>query len=114
VDYDEAVALANSTPWVSIEAPNAIEVPKGYRLEQNYPNPFNPETTIQFSLPASGKVKISIYDILGRSVKTILDAQLTAGDHSINFNASDVASGIYFYKLTAGKYHATRKMMLLK
>ena len=114
VDYDEAVALANNTPWVSLEQPNPREIPQGYRLEQNYPNPFNPETTIRFYLPTSGKVKISIYDVLGRSVKTILDAQLTAGDHSINFNASDVASGIYFYKLTAGKYHATRKMMLLK
>jgi len=87
-----------------------------YSLEQNYPNPFNPTTKIKYSIPFnnSGKTKLEIYDILGNKIKTLVDEYKQAGTYSIEFNASNLASGVYFYKLTAGQFTSTKKLLLLK
>ena len=85
-----------------------------YELTQNYPNPFNPFTTIQFSIPESGEVKLLVYNILGEQVAELVNESKEAGVHTINFNATELNSGLYIYKLTAGSFSAFKKMMLLK
>jgi hypothetical protein len=89
-------------------------LPATYSLDQNYPNPFNPTTTIVFSLPQAAKVKLEVFDLLGRSVTTLVDGLAEAGDHSIQFNATRLASGVYFYRLTAPEQVLSRKMMLIR
>jgi hypothetical protein len=90
------------------------EVPTSFSLEQNYPNPFNPTTTIQYSLPFSEKVSLKIFNLLGEEVKTLTDEYQDAGKHSVQFNANNLASGIYFYRLQAGSFIETKKMILIK
>ena len=93
---------------------NNNNTPKVYSLNQNYPNPFNPSTQISFGLPKSGNVKLVVFDILGREVKTLVNEFQTAGTHSITFDASSLASGVYFYSITANDFTATKKMLLIK
>ena len=88
--------------------------PFAFALEQNYPNPFNPSTTINFSLAHSSMVKLTIYNILGQRVGTLVNSPLEAGPHSVKFNASNLATGVYFYRLEAGSYQSNKKMLLLK
>jgi hypothetical protein len=88
--------------------------PAKFALEQNYPNPFNPATTIKFSIPEQSRVTLKIYDVLGREVSTLVNEVRNAGNHEVNFNASNLASGMYIYSIKAGDYNASRKMMLLK
>jgi len=85
-----------------------------FNLKQNYPNPFNPMTVISYSLQQEAFVTIKIYDELGREMKTLISERQNAGDHSVNFDAGTLPSGVYFYKLQAGTYTATKKLMLLK
>ncbi|MEJ5305262.1 MAG: YCF48-related protein [Ignavibacteria bacterium] len=85
-----------------------------FALYQNYPNPFNPVTTIKFSIPEASNVKLSLYDVLGRKVKILVDEKLNAGIYTFNFDGSELASGIYIYRLEAGKNVSIKKMMLLK
>jgi type IX secretion system substrate protein len=89
-------------------------IPELYSLNQNFPNPFNPTTSIRFAIPRSGLVKLLVYDMLGREVATLVNANLEAGEYNIDFNASDLPSGVYFYRLTAGDFTDTRKMTLIK
>nr|HMS66444.1 T9SS type A sorting domain-containing protein [Ignavibacteria bacterium] len=91
-----------------------IGTPSGYALSQNYPNPFNPSTTINFDIPKDGNVSIKLFDISGKEVETIVNEVKTAGYYTINFNASSLPSGIYFYTLNADNYSAVKKMMLVK
>jgi len=91
-----------------------LGAPKKFELSQNYPNPFNPTTTIRFSLPEASTVKLTIYNILGQEIKTLLNEFKESGIHTINFNASELNSGIYIYKLEAGNFVQTRKMTLVK
>ena len=98
---------------------NAEEVPNNFELYQNYPNPFNPSTTIKYYLPQTVKVKIVVYDILGKEVATLINEEQTAGFKSIiwngmNSNGRLVSSGIYFYQLQAKDLVQTRKMMIIK
>jgi len=93
---------------------NGTEVPNTYALSQNYPNPFNPSTVINFSIPKAGNVKLAVYDALGNEIETILNAYEQPGNYTANFNASKLSSGIYFYKLIASDFTATKKMMLVK
>jgi hypothetical protein len=88
--------------------------PEIYQLDQNYPNPFNPETTIRYHLPVQGKVKLVIYDILGKKVATLVDDELSAGEYRINWNAGHMPTGVYFYRLEAGEFVQTRKLLLIK
>lgn len=86
----------------------------GYMLSDNYPNPFNPSTKIKFSVPSSNLVKMTVYNVLGKEIYTLINERYSAGTYSVEFNASNLASGVYFYKLEAGDYTATKKMVLIK
>ncbi len=83
-------------------------------LKQNYPNPFNPTTQIQFGLPLQSHVKLDVYNINGQKVKELLNVPLSAGLHTITFNAENLASGIYIYRLITGNQILTNKMILMK
>jgi hypothetical protein len=85
-----------------------------YALSQNYPNPFNPSTTISFNLPQSGNVTLTVYNVLGQQVATLVNGALNAGTHSVPFNASRLASGVYIYELRAGSFVQQKRMMLVK
>lgn len=89
-------------------------VPSEYSLEQNYPNPFNPSTTINFSISTSEFVTMKIYNSLGQEVSTVVNEFLNAGSYEVNFNAENLVSGMYIYKITAGSFTSTKKMLLLK
>lgn len=98
---------------VGIESETS-SIPSSYSIFQNYPNPFNPSTKIKFTLPSPENVKISIYDITGRKVKDLLNQNLTAGTHTVDFDATDLASGTYIYRINAGSFVQSKKMVLLK
>ncbi|MGE5458514.1 MAG: T9SS type A sorting domain-containing protein [Methanococcaceae archaeon] len=108
-----------SYTWVgSLMNPTGVNdngtIAKSYNLLQNYPNPFNPSTTINYTLEKPGMVTLRVYDVLGRLVSTLVNQSQSAGSHSVNFNASNLSSGIYFYKIDAGSFQSIRKMMLIK
>ncbi len=89
-------------------------IPTEYSLHQNYPNPFNPVTTIKFDLPNDGLITLEIFDILGRRISTLVEEYKTAGSYEQVFDASSLASGVYVYKLQAGDFVSSKKMILLK
>ena len=89
-------------------------LPLSYSLEQNYPNPFNPCTTIKFGLPEDNRVRLDVYNILGERVAVLINDELHAGYHEVKFDASSMASGLYIYRISAGKHQAVKKMLLLK
>lgn len=98
-----------------VDAQDAANIlPQDYALYQSYPNPFNPATTIKYSIPYSDVVSIKVFDILGREVAVLINEYKPAGTYSIEFNANQFASGVYFYQLHAGKFIETKKMMLMK
>lgn len=105
---------------VSLNArtPN-LALPTEFTLSQNVPNPFNPSTQVSFALPTAAKVNLSIYNVLGQHVKTLVDTDMRAGYQTVTWDGTDntghtVASGVYFYKLNAGDFTATKKMLMLK
>ncbi|MBD3403053.1 T9SS type A sorting domain-containing protein [candidate division GN15 bacterium] len=107
-----------STPTDVHDDPHA-ELPSSYSLQQNYPNPFNPTTSISFKLPQAADVSLKVYNVLGQWVQTLVSGELPAGTHSVQWNGTastgvPVSSGVYLYRLQAGEYSATRKMLLLK
>ena len=91
-----------------------LSIPTHYSLAQNYPNPFNPSTKIEFSLPRATQATLSIYDLLGREVQTLLNKELAAGYHEITFDAINLPSGIYFCRMESGDFNQTKKMVLMK
>jgi len=118
---DVAIAdtlVKRSVKWLTdgIVLDNPVEgpVPSSYTLEQNYPNPFNPATTIAYSIPQESQVSLKIYDVMGREVVELVSGKQTAGSYNVEFDASSLASGTYFYKLTAGEFISVKKMVLLK
>ena len=90
------------------------EAPKAFSLFQNYPNPFNPTTTISFSIASKSFVSLKVFDIVGRAVATIVSAEMSAGDHSLQWNAANEPSGLYFYRLQVGSFSETKKLTLIK
>jgi len=88
--------------------------PTTYELSQNYPNPFNPSTTIRFQIPDFGYTSLIVFDVLGREVANLISGELSPGTYSIPWDASGVASGMYFYRLQAGDFVETRRLLLLK
>ncbi len=90
------------------------ELPTHIALEQNYPNPFNPSTSIRFNLPQAGHVTLTIYDLFGRAVATVVNGQTPAGSHEVAFDARGLASGFYVYRLHAGRFSETKTMTLIK
>jgi hypothetical protein len=91
-----------------------ITTPETFELMQNYPNPFNPATTISYNIPASSFVTLKIYDVLGTEVAALVNQQQSVGKYNVTFNASNLSSGIYFYKIDAGNFSAIKKMQLIK
>jgi hypothetical protein len=92
-----------------------IEAAKSFSVSQNYPNPFNPVTKISFNIPEAGKVKLNVYNVLGNEVATLVNNEMNAGSHSVTFNAADLSSGVYYYRIEAeGKFVETKQMILLK
>ena len=91
-----------------------LEIPELHSLYQNYPNPFNPITNIKFDLPKNGFVTLKLFDILGREIATLVDEILKSGTYNVSWNGSDYPSGVYFYKMIAGDYNMTKKMLLIK
>ena len=107
VDYNGTYSYSKT-----VEA--AALLPIEYSLNQNYPNPFNPSTKITYSLPQDNFVSLKVYNILGNEVATLVNEQISAGSHEINFNASNLSSGVYYYTLRTGNFVNTKKFMLLK
>ncbi|NLT50931.1 MAG: T9SS type A sorting domain-containing protein, partial [Ignavibacteria bacterium] len=88
--------------------------PDKFELAQNFPNPFNPSTMISFQLPINGYVTLKIYDLLGQEIATLVNEQKSAGKYEVKFDASDLASGVYIYRIQAGEFNASKKLILLK
>ena len=112
-EYNLTVTKLDGTPIV-ITNLESEEVPEGFVLESNYPNPFNPTTTIDYALPQASDVTLTVFDLLGRRVAVLVNEQQATGRYSVSFNASRLASGIYFYQLRAENFVQTKKMMLVK
>ena len=116
--------LAVPTNVLTSVAENKTGIPERFELEQNYPNPFNPTTGIRYSIPSptgrdgqvtgNSNVRLVVYDLLGREVAVLVNGRMAAGTHEVRFDASRLASGVYFYRLTAGSYTATKSMIFLK
>ena len=103
IESDQATGIQELSP-----------IPTGFSLAQNYPNPFNPSTNITFNLDKSGKTKIVVSDVLGRIVETLVDREMSAGEHQVRFNADGYSAGVYYYTLYTGDNSQTKKMILLK
>ena len=109
----------SSAPIVAKPVTSNQAIPERFALLPNYPNPFNPETTIRFSLPEAVHVQLDIYDILGQKVRRLMDDDLSAGSHQVRWNGRDdrdraMSSGMFFYRVQAGEFHAAGRMLLLR
>jgi len=123
-----AVVFFKDTVGVAVGAQNTIlrtssgvtwvawdgEAPNEYKLTQNYPNPFNPSTTIKYELPKSSEIRLSVFDLLGPEAAVLVDERTEAGVHEVKFDASNLSTGVYLYRLTAGSFVQTRNLLLLK
>ena len=89
-------------------------VPTAFSLSQNYPNPFNPTTSFSYALASPSLVTLKVFNILGEEIATLVNGFQEVGSYNISFDAAKLASGVYFYRLTAGEYSATKKMLLMK
>jgi len=107
-----AYALLGTPIIVSVEV--EVNGPLSFALEQNYPNPFNPSTSIKYSVPENGFVKLSVYNLLGEEVATLVNEEKAGGSYEVNLDAGKLTSGIYFYTMQAGRYVETKKMVLLR
>ncbi|UCE17122.1 MAG: T9SS type A sorting domain-containing protein, partial [Gemmatimonadota bacterium] len=107
----EAIAFGHGSIFV---VKSEDLVPAEYGLAQNYPNPFNPVTSIAYSLPQAAKVKVFVYNTLGQVVAELVDGDQEAGHHVVTWDAADMASGVYFYRIEANDFTATRRMVLMK
>jgi hypothetical protein len=110
---DVAIEFYNTNFTIGVNQISS-EIPSKFSLSQNYPNPFNPKTNIKFNIATLGDVKIVIYDVVGREVQIIVNEKLQPGTYEVTFNGSNLASGIYFYKFTAGEFASTKKMLMIK
>ena len=99
---------------VSVPEPYAGTVPGEFTLAQNYPNPFNPTKQIMYGLPQQSRVRLTIYNVLGQEVATLVDEEQEAGSYQVRFDARGLASGIYFYRLQAGEFVETKNLLLVK
>lgn len=105
--------MGNHTFTTDVE-PVSGNIPSDFELNQNYPNPFNPSTTINFSIPVEAFVTLDVYNAIGQKVASLVNEDKSAGTYNVDFNASNLTSGIYFYKISAGNFTETKKMILMK
>lgn len=98
----------------TFSAPEGKSLPVSFSLCQNFPNPFNPTTTIRYQLPGVSDVKLVVYDVLGRELAVLVNERKPAGEHNAVFDANGMASGVYLYRLTAGSFVETRRMLLIR
>ncbi len=110
----DAFKIALFQEVTSLDDKELSSLPTDFKLEQNYPNPFNPSTIITFQIPEAGLVSLKVYDLLGREVATLVDEHKTAGSYDVEFNASELSSGVYFYKLITGSSAQVKKMIYLR
>jgi hypothetical protein len=110
--YD--VLLIETTPDINSVIQNNDIITLDFSLHQNYPNPFNPGTKIKYSVPQASKVQFKVFDVLGNEIETLVNEEKSAGNYSVEFNAANLPSGVYFYRLIAGDFTSTKKMLLLK
>lgn len=89
-------------------------MPMEFALQQNYPNPFNPSTTIRYGLPQRSQVLLTVFNTLGQRLAELVKGEIEAGYHQVNFNASNLSSGVYFYRIQAGDFVQTRKLLLVR
>ncbi len=113
-NYSGSASFVLSPEGVTGVESSPSSLPKTFKLNQNYPNPFNPSTVISYSLPTNSFVSIKVYDIIGREVATLVNNNMTAGNHQITFDAAGLTSGVYLYQIRAGNFVQTKKMILLK
>ncbi len=123
-DQDQDQELAGSdtsmnhivtvTPATGVDETKLNNSPEGFSLSQNYPNPFNPSTSINYSVPNSSNVRLSVFDLCGKEVAVLVDGYIKAGNHSVSFSAENLSSGVYYYKIAADGFSQTRKMILIK
>ena len=101
--------------WTNItNVKNQSVQPSSFTLYQNYPNPFNPTTKIKYQLPEFSNVKLTIYDVLGRQIKTLVNQEKPAGNYEVEFDGTGLPSGVYFYRIEDGKFSDTKKFILMK
>ncbi len=112
--YSRELEIVTRGEITNIDKEKQLFSPQKYALFQNYPNPFNPVTTIRYDLPAEREVTLSIYDISGKLVETLVSDFQPAGAHSVQWNSKAVSSGLYFYKLEAGDFLEVKHMILLR
>ena len=117
--FDVGIPIPNSDCTINVSVPGEVPSTDRLVLNQNKPNPFNPTTSISFTLPTKSQVSLKVYDIAGREVRTLVDGVLEAGTNQVTWlghdnRGNDVSSGVYFYRMTAGKETATKKMVLLR
>jgi hypothetical protein len=112
---DNGLVLRYRDPtWIEDEKEMSGLIPAYYKLSQNYPNPFNPLTTIEFDLPKTSDVKIEVYNMIGQKIHTLINKKLQAGKHHVTFNAKNISSGVYFYRINTGEFQDVKKMILLR
>jgi len=120
--FSDSTVMKTTDGWLTYELIDIVtsvndpdlSYPLSFKLFDNYPNPFNPSTTIKYELPQNGKVKLIVYDLLGREVKTLVNGFKQKGRYEISFDASQLSSGVYIYRISANEFSASRKMVLLK
>jgi hypothetical protein len=110
----QMILIEGGNNYISSIDKTGSEMPRTYNLYQNYPNPFNPSTVISYQTPASVFVTLRVFDVLGREIETLVNERQSVGNHSVQFNAAKLPSGVYFYKLEAGNYNNTKKLLLIK
>ena len=112
--YDDARFTVTIKTGTGVSAEQETDLPENFGLSQNYPNPFNPSTVISYQLPENGMVRLQVFDMLGREVATLVDGRISAGEHSVTFDAGNLSSGVYIYRLQAGNNVFTKKLTLIK
>jgi hypothetical protein len=123
--FDGSTPLAYNTGWTYTNTDTCLnnpvsvnnittEIPREYNLSQNYPNPFNPVTMIKFALPKASFVTLKVYDMLGREVSVLVNGQKSAGQYIVDFDASSLTSGVYFYRLESNDFVEVKRMVVLK
>jgi len=107
---DHAFAVGNAVTGI-VDPGTTVHA---FALDQNFPNPFNPSTVISYQLPKSGPVALRVYDVLGKEVRTLVEGEQSAGSHTVTFDASSLSSGVYFYRMQAGNFVETKRLVILR